>query len=97
MTKIEAKHLFPSKSSNECYQAILAIIDKAGYKIFKKRDVAWLVMCDGKLQDNFVDLTLSVPISMPTTVSLMLSSEDLDETTLNAEAERIFGLLANSL
>ena len=97
MAKIDLKRPFPGKSAGECYKAILLIVDKAGYKIFKKRDVAWLVICDGKLLGNNVNLTLAVPFGSPTSVSLSLSSDDLDVTALNTEAERIFGLLGNLL
>jgi hypothetical protein len=95
MAKIDIKHPFPGKSAGECYQTILQIVDKAGYKVFKKRDIAWLVICDGKLQGKDVNLTLSVPFGSPTSVLLTLSCNDLAEAELTAEAERIFGLLGN--
>ena len=55
------------------------------------------VLCDGKLLGNDVNLTLAVPFGSPTSVSLILNSDDLDVTSLKVEAERIFGLLGNLL
>jgi hypothetical protein len=97
MAKIEIKRPFPGKSANECYKAILSLVGDAGYKIFKKRDVAWLVICEGKVQDNPVNLTLSIPFGSPTSVSLILSGESAGETVLQSEAERLFSLLAKKL
>jgi hypothetical protein len=79
MAKIDTKRPFPGKSANECYKAILAVVDKAGYKIFKKRDVAWLVICEGKVQGKAANLTFSIPFGSPTSVSLNLSCDDADE------------------
>jgi hypothetical protein len=93
MSKCDFKRPFPGKSPSEGYQAILRVVEKAGYKIFKKRDVAWLVICEGKIQDHKVSLTLSIPFGSPTSVAMNLSSDSLDETALQLEAERIFTLL----
>jgi hypothetical protein len=93
MAKYELKRPFLGKSSAECYKAILGVVEKAGYKIFKKRDIAWLVICEGKVEGNAVNLTLSIPFSSPTSVSLNLSGDGADETDLQSEAERIFSLL----
>jgi len=93
MAKIDLKHPFPGKSAGDCYKAMLLVVDQAGYKIFKKRDIAWLVICDGKLSGNNVNLTLAIPFGSPTSVSLSLSCDDLNEDSLNIEAERIFSLL----
>ena len=53
-------------------------------------------MCDGRVQGAPVSLSLSVPFGGITSVFLSLSG-DLDETALAAEAERIFGLVAQEL
>ncbi len=97
MPKVDLKRPFPGKSANDCYKAIQSVVEAAGYKIFKKRDVAWLVICDGKIQGSPVSLTLSVPFGGTTTISLMLSTEHVEETALQGEAERIFNLLAAKL
>lgn len=97
MAKCELKRPFPGKSSSECYKAILGMVEKAGYKIFKKRDVAWLVICNGQVDGSSASLTLSIPFGSPTSVLLSLSSEKADEARLKLEAERIFSLLGKEI
>jgi hypothetical protein len=94
MAKIEMKRAFPGKSADACYKTILSNVESAGYKIFKKRDVAWLVICDGKVQGNPTNLTASVPFGGPTAISLILSADGVEESALQVEAERIFNLLS---
>ncbi len=96
MSKCDITRPFPGKAANQCYQANQRAAVKAGYKIIRKRDVAWLLLCDGRVQGRRVGLSLSVPFGGPTSVFLSLSG-DLDETALAAEAERIFGLVAQEL
>ncbi len=97
MPKVDLKRPFPGKSANDCYQAIQGVVAAAGYKIFKKRDVAWLVICEGKIEGSPASLTLSVPFGGATAISLILSAEQVDDSALQGEAERIFNLLAAKL
>lgn len=97
MAKIEARRQFPDKSASDCYKACLALVDKAGYQLFKKRDIANMVICNGVLQDLPVDLTLMVPFGSPTSVMVSIASDRADEAVLTAEAERILGLLSGIL
>ena len=96
MAKCDVNRPFPGKTADQCYKANQRAVEKAGYKITKKRDVAWLLLCDGRVQGTRVSLSLSVPFGGPTSVFLSLSG-DLDETALAAEAERILGLVAQEL
>ena len=96
MAKCDITRPFPGKTPDQCYKANQRAVERAGYKISKKRDVAWLLLCDGRVQGTRVSLSLSVPFGGATSVFLSLSG-DLDETALAAEAERIFGLMAQEL
>ena len=96
MAKIEVKHPFPGKSTSECYKACLALVDKAGYKLFKKRDIANLVICNGSVEGYPVDLSLMVPFGNPATVVVSLASEKSNETILRAEMGRLINLLVSS-
>ncbi len=96
MSKCDITRPFAGKTATQCYQANQRAAVKAGYKIIRKRDVAWLLLCDGQVQGTQVSLSLSVPFGGSTSVFLSLSG-DLDETALAAEAERIFGLVAQEL
>ncbi len=96
MLKFDVNRPFPGKTAGECYKANQRAVEKAGSTISKKRDVAWLLLCDGRLQGRRVNLSLSVPFGGPTSVFLSLTG-DLDESILADEAERILGLVAKEL
>jgi hypothetical protein len=98
MAKIEAKREFPDKAANECYQVCVSLIDQAGYKIFKQRDLANLVICNGEVAGAAVNLSIMVPfLGGPTSVNVNLSSSAADENVLQAEADRILDLIASKL
>jgi hypothetical protein len=73
------------------------MVEKAGYKIFKKRDVASLLICEGTLVGKPVNLTVMIPFGSPTNVIINLSGEQTDEVALTSEVSRLFALLENEL
>ena len=93
MAKYELKRPYPNESTANCYKAGISAAEKGGYKIFKKRELAWLAICKGNVGGSEVDLTLSIPFGGPTSVLLNLSSGSVDEAVLQSEAEKIFDLL----
>ena len=97
MAKVEIKRPYPGKGTGECYEACLRMAAKAGYQVFKKREIASLVICNGTLDGRPVSLSAMVPFGSPTAVMLSLSSEAAGEDVLDAEAERLFGLLEAEL
>jgi hypothetical protein len=97
MAKLEVKRGFPGKSASKCYQAGLDMVVAAGYKIFKKRDIASLVICEGVIEGNPVNLSLMVPLSSPTQVVLSLDSSGADEAMLASEGDRLFDLLEEKI
>lgn len=97
MAKLEAKRVIPNKSIPECYKACQHMVESAGYKIFKKRDIASLLICEGKLLEKPVSLTVMIPFGSPTNVILNLTGEGLDEIALNAELSHLFAQLEKEL
>jgi hypothetical protein len=97
MAKLEVKHGFPGKSASDCYQAGLRMVGAAGYSIFKKREIANLIICEGRLMGNPVNLNLVVPFGSPTQVILSLESSLEDKEALNSEAVRLLGLLEHEV
>ncbi len=69
MAKIEAKYEVQGKSANECYQAVSPWYDTIGYKLFKKRDLANLIICNEKLDGQKINLSFMVPFGSPTTIT----------------------------
>lgn len=98
MAKIESKREFPGQSANECYQTCVSLIDEMGYKIFKQRDLANLVICNGTVEGAAVNLSIMAPfIGSPASVNVNLSGDGVDENILAAEADRILNLIASNL
>jgi hypothetical protein len=97
MAKIEVKREYPGTSASECFRVCLSLVDELGYQLFKKRDVANLVICNGVVEDSKVDLSLMVPLGHPTSISVTLGSNDLDESILLNEADRILSVITNTL
>ena len=89
MAKFEAKKEVSEMAVNECYQMCLEGIESAGYKIFKTRELANLIICNETIDGQKVSLSLMVPFGSPTTINLNLSSDEMDENALQSEAERI--------
>lgn len=97
MSKVEVKREFPDMQATECFRICVSLIDKLGYNLFKKRDIANLVICNGVVEGFKVDLSLMVPLGSPTSISVNLSSDELDESILLIEADRILDLISNNL
>lgn len=97
MAKIEIEREYAGRSGSECYQACLRTTQNTGYRLVKKRDIASLAICQTVIQGSLVDLTWVVPLRKPTSVILNISSEQLDETSLKQEADRVLGILQNEL
>lgn len=97
MAKVEVTRPYPHKNTAECYQACLRMIEKAGYQVFKKREIASLVICNGNVNGLPVSLSAIVPFGLQTAVMLSLSSEEAVEDVLNLETDRLFNLLEAEL
>lgn len=94
---METKRPYPGKGTGECYEACLRMAAKAGYQVFKKREIASLVICNGTLDGRPVSMSAMVPFGAPTAVMLSLSGENAREDALKGEAERLFALLDSEL
>ncbi len=97
MAKFEIQREYRGKSSSECYQACIRTATAAGYAIFKKRDIASLVICNGSIQGSSVELSLIVPLGSPTRVQLSFSAERCGENDLQAESQRVFAILEREI
>ncbi|GEM_PF-1074025 len=93
MGRLEIQREYPGKSPSECYQACIRAATAAGYSIFKKREIASLVICQGFIQGAPVELSLMVPLGTPTRVQLSLSGDRCDQEALVRESERLCEIL----
>ena len=97
MAKIESKKEFSGKSASECYEACLSLVNDFGYTLFKKRPIANLIICNGQVDGQKMDVSMVVPMTSPTSISVNLSAEDVSEDVLNQEAERVLNIISEKL
>jgi len=97
MSKIEMTREFPGLTADACFEMCVSSVEKIGYTLFKKRDIANLIICNGFVENANVDLSLSVPFSDPTSIRVNISSEKLDEKVLIAEADRILAIFSSNI
>jgi hypothetical protein len=95
MGKIQDNQTFTGKSPGDVYQAILKAAPQAGLQIWKRRDIAWLVMVRGGKGDQAIDGNISARPVAQATVSL--SSENVDDAALHALAQNIFSAITRIL
>jgi hypothetical protein len=88
MAKIQKTHSYTGKSTGDVYQAILKAAPQAGLEIWKRRDIAWLVMVRSGSGSEAIDGNLSVRPGAQVTVSL--ASAGLSEADLLARSEIVF-------
>ena len=96
MAKLEAKREYPSKTAEECYRAGLMTMQQSDYQIIKKRDIASLVIGEGKLDGQTINATIVVPFGSPVSVLLTLEG-DVSLETLRSEADRLYLLLEEEI
>ncbi len=95
MAKIQDTQSFGNKPVNDVYQAILKAAPQAGLKVWKQRDIAWLVMVRSVSERDGVDGNISTRPGGQVTVSL--SSAGLTEPDLQKQAAKIFEEIARIL
>ena len=97
MAKIEAKLEVEGISTGECYQICVSSIDLIGYKLFKKRDLANLIICNETTTGQKTNLSIMIPFGSPTMINLSLSNDEMDEVALKVEADRILDIFSTNL
>ncbi|HZW03808.1 MAG TPA: hypothetical protein VFF68_07770 [Anaerolineaceae bacterium] len=95
MAKIQETKSLPGKQAGEVYQAILQAVPKAGLEVWKRRDIAWLVMVRGGNGSAAVDGNVSARPGSQVTVAL--NAAGLSEEALRAQAETIFTHIVSAL
>ena len=87
MASIEQELHFPGKTPQELYKAALEAYPKAGFKIWKTRELAYLVMANTTNGNVTINSNIIARYNAPAVLNL--SSEELDENALKPHAEKI--------
>ena len=97
MAKVEAKREVRGLTASECYQACVSLVELTGYKLFKKRDLANLIICNETIEGQNISLSLMVPFGSPTTINLSLSRDEMDGSAVQVEADRILDIIFSNM
>jgi len=88
LAKIQKTQSYAGKSAGDVYQAILKAVPLAGLQVWKRRDIAWLVMVRSGSGSEAIDGNVSARPGTQVTVSL--ASQGLSEADLLARSELVF-------
>mgnify|MGYP006987896477 CR=1 FL=1 len=87
MAKITQAGEITGKSAKDIYVASQEALTAAGFEVWKKRPVAWLLMAKQKVEGQWVNANLAVRPTSPTSYALTISSDGLDEGSLQGFAD----------
>ena len=92
MASIQNKQIYAGKSSQEIYEAAVQSIPNAGYKVWKRRDIARLVMGVGDVDGQEARFNIAVSMA-DDSVTTSVEAESLSEESL----QEIAGKLASEM
>ncbi len=97
MAKFQDSRSYLGKTADDCFLAAEPALTRSGFKVWKKRDIAWLVQAKCEENGKTIDANLSARPGAKTTVTLNLSAEGVPESELKPFAEKIFQALETEL
>ena len=96
MASVQVKNSFAGKGDSEVYEAALQAIPNAGLNVWKKRELARLVMGMGKVDDKEVRCNIAVSM-VDGSVTVSVEGDDLDEAAVQTVADNLMGELGKLL
>jgi len=96
MATVQIKNSFAGKSDSQVYEAALQAIPNAGLNVWKKRELARLVMGTGEVDDSEVRCNIAVSM-VDGSVTVSVEGDDLDESAVRTVADNLMGELSKLL
>ena len=96
MATVQIKNSFAGKGGSEVYTAALQAIPNAGLNVWKKRELARLVMGMGTVDDKEVRCNIAVSM-VDCSVTVSVEGDDLDEAATQQVADNLMGELSKLL
>lgn len=96
MASVQIKKTFEGKTDSEVYKAALKAIPNAGLSVWKKRELARLVMGTGKVDEKEVRCNIAVSM-VDGSVTASVEGEDLDEDAVKKVADSLLEELGKLL
>jgi len=95
MANITETMMAPGKSNSDIFEAAKVALPKAGFEIWKLRDIAWMVLAKGKVND--VDADANVMARPGGSVAITVGAEGVSEADLRAAAQKIIAALKEKI
>jgi hypothetical protein len=92
MASVQLKKAYEGKSDNEVYEAALKAIPNAGLTVWKKRELARLVLGTGNVDGQEVRCNIVVSM-LDGSVTVSAEADDLPEEKLTQTAEKLLAEL----
>jgi hypothetical protein len=80
MTQMQETRKVPGKPASEIYQLILQVAPKAGFQVWKRRDIAWLAMIRTGTDTDSINGNVSVRPGAVVTIALTGSNQEEMQT-----------------
>ncbi|HTX79058.1 MAG TPA: hypothetical protein VMC62_05295 [Longilinea sp.] len=97
MASVEVKKTFEGKSASDLYDAGLKALPKAGFAIWKERQLAYLVMSKRMENGSQIDCNYMAHMGSPVGVSVTLGCDSLTEDDLRLWADKVFAAVQEVL
>ncbi len=88
MASVQINKTFENKSESEIYEAAIAAIPNAGLKVWKRRDIARLVMGVGDLDGQEIRCNIAVSM-VDSSVTISVEADEVAEEALTSTTEKL--------
>jgi hypothetical protein len=90
--QIERKY---KQSASSCYEALLNGLPKAGFTIWKTREIAYLILANRQEDGKVISASVMISGFSPASLTLTLSGDDFGEDQLKQYSEKILEVVEN--
>ena len=95
MANITENVMMMGKSTSEIFEAAKVALPKAGFEVWKLRDIAWMVLGKGKINEIPADgNVMAMPGGL---VNVSVGAEGVSEAELRAAAQKIIAALKEAV
>ncbi len=95
MANVTENVMMMGKSTSDIFEAAKVALPKAGFEVWKLRDIAWMVLAKGKINDIPADgNVMAMPGGL---VNVSVGAEGVSEAELRAAAQKIITALKEAV
>jgi len=95
MANITETIVISGKSTGDIFEAAKVALPKAGFQVWKLRDIAWMVLAKGTI--NNVEADGNVMARPGGTVAVSVGAEGVSDADLHTAAQKIIAALKETL